>query len=293
MQSVNVCFACDLGYVQHAAVAITSLLRNTKTAKRVTVHLLHDFKETGPLDCLNEIAQSYGAALSPHAISDDFSKRKLGFHFTPAIYYRINLPRILPAVDQCLYLDCDLVVCGDVCELWASDLENRPIAAVEEPGGSANNARLRLPKNGLYFNSGVLMLNMAAWREQNISSQVNDFIEQNQQLLLMPDQDALNAVLHDRWVPLHPRWNVQTCMFTEAASRYSNPVALAEAIRNPAIIHYSTSSKPWHYMNNHPMKNRYYQYSTTIPWANPALQGRTFKNVIRKFCYTVMRKQYI
>lgn len=293
MQSINVCFASDIRYVQHLAVAITSLLSNTKSPYRFTIHLLYDFKEGGHIIYLNKIVSGFGATLVPHEITTDFSKHKLGYHFTPAIYHRINLPQILPAVDKCLYLDCDLIICDDVCELYNVNIDNYLLAGIEEPGGRSNNVRLGIPQNSLYFNSGVLLLNMLLWREGKVSQSVNKFIEHKKQLLVMPDQDALNAILYDKWLPVHPRWNVQTAMFTEASNSYSDINALTEAINNPAIIHYSTSSKPWQYMNNHPMKAEYYKYLKMTKWANYVFPDKTLKNIVRKIYYTLICKKYI
>lgn len=35
---------------------------------------------------------------------------------------------------------------------------------------------------------------------------------------------------------------------------------LDEAINNPCIIHYTGSSKPWDYLNLHPLKKVYFNY---------------------------------
>jgi lipopolysaccharide biosynthesis glycosyltransferase len=36
---------------------------------------------------------------------------------------------------------------------------------------------------------------------------------------------------------------------------------------NPAIIHYASPSKPWQFMNVHPLKREYWKYRQRSPYA--------------------------
>ena len=50
-----------------------------------------------------------------------------------ATYYRCILSELLPAdIDRLLYLDCDIVIVGDISEYWNTPLDNETgVAAVE------------------------------------------------------------------------------------------------------------------------------------------------------------------
>lgn len=50
----------------------------------------------------------------------------------------------------------------------------------------------------------------------DVTTKVLRFIEQNPDKLRFHDQDALNAVLHDRWTLLHPKWNAQGYILSKA-----------------------------------------------------------------------------
>jgi lipopolysaccharide biosynthesis glycosyltransferase len=64
-------------------------------------------------------------------------------------------------------------------------------------------------KNGnehLYFNDGVLLIDLELWRSMNILGLAIDFLRRNPDCLYL-GQDALNAVLATRYTILDDRWN--------------------------------------------------------------------------------------
>jgi lipopolysaccharide biosynthesis glycosyltransferase len=48
-------------------------------------------------------------------------------------YYRLLLPSILSDCDKCLYLDSDIIVCGDLYELLKIEIDDSYIAGVKAP----------------------------------------------------------------------------------------------------------------------------------------------------------------
>ena len=70
-----------------------------------------------------------------------------------------------------------------------------------------NYRELGIPAEARYFNSGVLVLNMKVWREQNLGGQVIEYLQHFQPNVVFHDQGGLNAVLHDSWFALDLRWN--------------------------------------------------------------------------------------
>lgn len=45
---------------------------------------------------------------------------------------------------------------------------------------------------------------------ENVTKRVLRYIHDNPEKLKFHDQDALNAILHDQWLQLHPKWNAQS-----------------------------------------------------------------------------------
>ena len=112
----------------------------------------------------------------------------------------------------------------------------------------------------LYFNSGLMVMDLEKWREEKITEQVLGFIENNPEKLRFHDQDALNAILHDRWLELDPRWNAQTYMMLQEVEHptIQGQLKWDEARESPAVIHFCGHAKPWNVDSNHPFKENYF-----------------------------------
>ena len=182
-------------------------------------------------------------------------------HLTEATYYRLLLPELLPrSVRRVIYLDCDLVVRRDVAELWQCDLGQHSTAAVLEPRAH-HHRDVGLRSETDYFNAGVLLLDLSAWREQHIHRRALEFATKFPGHLRYHDQDALNHVLDGRWQRLDSRWNQQFKFFVHTSRRLKLDRALVRRVRHdPFIIHFTTASKPWHSSNDHPWRRDYYVY---------------------------------
>jgi lipopolysaccharide biosynthesis glycosyltransferase len=171
-------------------------------------------------------------------------------HTTVSTLDRLLLPLLLPQLARLIYLDVDLVVMGDLAELWTIDLEGRPLAAKpsSSPGthwgiqmlyqalGSlpperSEPIRCWLHREGSMtfraFNAGVLVLNLDRMRRDHAVPLMLSLVEH----AAMNDQDALNAYARSNYRPLETTWN--------AAPRQDNT-------QGAKIIHFVGPVKPWH-----------------------------------------------
>ncbi|MFY7944234.1 MAG: glycosyltransferase family 8 protein, partial [Crocinitomicaceae bacterium] len=88
-------------------------------------------------------------------------------HISLSAYSRLFLSSILSKeIIHVLYLDCDLVVINKLDELMNTKIDDYHIAAIEEiiSEEMRNNLELR---DSLYFNSGVILINLKKWRQEN------------------------------------------------------------------------------------------------------------------------------
>ncbi|WP_379969915.1 glycosyltransferase family 8 protein [Ectobacillus sp. sgz5001026] len=167
-------------------------------------------------------------------------------HVSKESYYRISIPDLLDsAIPKVLYLDCDLIIKDDITKLWNIDIDPYFIAAVEDPNGENRYTDLLFPACSGHFNSGVMLINLEKWRNHHISNKVLQFIKDNPDRILWGDQDALNAILHDKWLKLHYKWNFQV-------------FRMSHLVMKPAIIHYNTNIKPWNGIT--PLQEEYQKY---------------------------------
>jgi lipopolysaccharide biosynthesis glycosyltransferase len=235
---------CDERYAFPLAVTILSALRASKTPLRIVV--LGDKISSRAKGMLSKIAARY-AAKSFEIIDvdlQDFSKHYPGSpHLSAAAFSRLLIPGLLPAEDRCIWLDSDLLIHRDLQELWDVDLHGKPVGAVQcyhvssvgAPHGIPYVEQAKASPLLPYFNSGIMLLDLNAWRRDGIDSQINDFLRQYGNRLNAADQDALNGVLMNRWHSLPGYWNDQ-----QAANRKPKSARLEMKIR-----HFSGPQKPW------------------------------------------------
>lgn len=265
---IKIIFGVDGSYSQHLAVTLVSLLENNRgnTFDILVVTLNMTVQDKARLRSVVDGFANVRLRFKDFDISR-YSHFRTDGHISHASYLRIFIPEILAeSEERILYLDCDLVVQEDIKPLWDFDLGDKVIAAAPNPF-FVRHGDLDLPSDADYFNAGVLLINLRRWREANGTARLIRFIEAHHAHLYAHDQDALNAVFLGEFAELAPQWNFQTSMLwcePEALSlRYEE---FRHLVDDPAIIHYTTPSKPWHFGNTHPHKSIYYHYLMKTPY---------------------------
>ena len=246
--TVPVFFSADEKYAPYLAVAIASLIDHTNPACKYELHVVyHDMKKrtVRRIASLGDGHENIEVLMTEmkdtlSGISDRKETRLKGDYFTPTIYYRIFLPEMFKDCEKGIYLDSDIVVLGDVAELYKVDLSGNLIGACSDI--SANNNELFCDyfeqvvgvDSKKYINSGVLLMDFKKMREE-------EFVERFLYLLntydfdtVAPDQDYLNSMCYGRILHLDQIWNAM-------------PTPTKKYVRNPMIVHYNMFFKPWHY----------------------------------------------
>lgn len=273
---VQIACAATPNYLRHTGAMLHSLLSHTQR-RPVHVSLLHE--EPLPADelaRLRSVVEKLGATLqtvlAPARLMEGFGGTQ---NFPSMVWLRVLLPALLPDVERVLYLDADLVVIDDIAPLWETDLGDHLFGAVTNPcyPGIPPPAALQLTRREHYVNSGVLLMNLERMREHGCIDELRDFAASHPDNPC-PEQDALSALYHDRCTLLHPRWNVQAICFERPARRLPFPPGqAAEALTDPAIVHFTGVSKPWHHMSRHPLGHLYFEHLDATPWPRLPLQG--------------------
>jgi len=177
---------------------------------------------------------------------------------SPASYLPLLIPQLIAEDRSVLYLDSDLLVRGNLNELWEHRLgAGAPVHAVLDYGfhevGAAlkDNAaeRLGIDANAPYFNSGVLLIDLPVWRRDHIAERALEFAREHPEVMRFTDQDALNAVIQGGWDHLDPRWNVlvgSIDLMAETVGDVDERQRFKELLtRSPHIMHFSGQQKPW------------------------------------------------
>lgn len=218
-------------------------------------------------------------------------------YVSPATYLRIFMPELLPSsVNKVLFLDCDTLILDSVSDLWNIDLEtdNLMIAAVEErpPYDTKKPEILNYSVEFSYYNAGVALINLKALRESNFSQKASLFIANHRDVILHHDQDIMNALTAGSAKFISCRWNLLdffTFKKPEIQSRRTDD--LKEALRNPAIVHFSNKRKPWHHNCGNPFRNLYLSKAAQYGISVASSWELTTKYRLRKILYAALLKK--
>ena len=252
LPEVPIFFATDDNYVPFLAVAMTSLLVNASKNHFYKIYILTTSLKREYAEQLQLIVKDCApdnASLDFVSLRDEMEKSQGAFHlrhyYSRETYCRIFIPRFFPQYEKVLYLDCDIVVTGDISELYNTDVGDNLVAAVPEEVMSdfdvfGNYVEKALDINrSKYFSAGILLINADLYRKENIEGK---FIELMNRFVfrVTQDEDYLNVLCKDRvkWLPLE--WN-KSAYAVEGRAKFDSTKL--------KIIHYKINWKPWHYDN--------------------------------------------
>lgn len=283
----------DRNYVEHCGVMLTSLFVNNAELK-FRIHIIN----TG----LSDIEKKRLAGYIEENYMDvffydvDFSSIKdfpitKKDHLSLAAYLRLFMPKLLPVdLNKVLYLDCDLLVVDSIEELWNTDLENNSIGVVEERGpfDIESPKVLKYPVEYSYFNSGVMLINLKKWRENALYERAMKFISANKELIMLHDQDVLNALLYKERKFISIRWNLMDFfLFARPDVQERRLLDWKLSIQHPAIIHFTGKRKPWLRNCDSPYRNQYIKLARQFGWNVITVRESMFY-YLRKAWYKVL-----
>lgn len=203
---------------------------------------------------------------------------------SPAAYLKLLAPGLLPPdAERAIMLDADLIVRSDPGPLWSSEMADRLLLAVQDYGcpyvsdsfGIRRYRELGLAADTPYFNSGVMLLDLARWRDEEIERRSLQYLEAYADELRCHDQEALNVVAAGRWGALDPRWNQMPHIHSAerlppSPHRERLLAQRAAIVRDPHIIHYAARQKPWLPGCSHPARAEFLRHLRSSGYLPPA-----------------------
>ena len=281
---IPVVFASDNNYVPMVTTTIYSMLKNASDAYRYDIVVLHEGIEWENQERMKAFfGQFENAGLQFCDVSrfvDQYELTTNNPHISNETYYRFLIQELLPYYSKVLYLDSDLIVKGDVAELFSVDLGDNLLAAVRDVDYCGNlnmkdGVRMRYTKEVLgmhqpydYFQAGVLVLNTKAMRKLHPMEKWLEFASDDR--YIYNDQDILNAHCQGRVKYLDYDWNVMTDCFGRIGNVFSfAPCAIFDAFNDSRnhekIVHYAGAQKPWKVMGCDRF-DLYWEYAKDTPF---------------------------
>jgi lipopolysaccharide biosynthesis glycosyltransferase len=219
---LHVALTFDENYWAPAYAVMRSICLASRRPGDLVFHLIHTGLDARRRDQLDAIAIEFPVAtqhtdLTTHPAYRAFvDELPIGKPFTPIIYARLLLDRLLPPdVERVIYIDSDTFVRGPIEDLAELDLAGKPIAAVLDPGRHKLMLGRDFRQNAdlfdfhfAYFNSGMMVIDRKAFGIADLPGQTRRMYESGLLARLQYDQAVLNLVFKDNWRPLDFRWNL-------------------------------------------------------------------------------------
>ena len=275
---IVVACAADEHYVMPLAVMLTSLVNRLDPRRAISIHVIDGGIPPADRERLSESLSRPNVNIDwPPGRSRSPSELPVWGRLRPAVYERLALHEYVPTpASKAIWLDCDLVVTQDVARLWDTDMGDRHLLAVQDmivpylssPMGVARHAELGLSGERKYFNAGVMVMNLARWRQDDVAAQAMSYLERYREDVFFLEQEALNVVLADRWVELDPRWNQNAGVAGRSFYRptHLDPATYERVVNDPWIVHFTGSLKPWGVCDAR-SRALYLRHLDATPWA--------------------------
>lgn len=280
--SIVVTVSFDKGYAEQATVMLYSMLLHNKENRFIILVFYNDLDDPSKRRVQTNLSRFPNFEIEwikiDGSLIRNFNIRK--GHVNEYTYTRIFMAHILQNVDRFLYLDCDMLILDDLSALWQTDLSGKVLAAVQDPSPFTRHADLGIPEGKKYFNAGVLLLDVNKWKKASYTEAIVNKLTELGGKAAWWDQDGLNAVLYDDWLPVDRKWNIQS--HDIAVAQEAN-IKKIKAYLSPCIVHFTGMLKPWNFKSSNPYKKEYYQIlrqTDFIKTHRP--QNKTVVNVMRR-----------
>lgn len=300
---MNVMYTCDNNYVWLMGISAISLFESNVHIKELNVYLLGENISRENKEKLDRIADKYGREIKIIDVPKlNIPQTLVSARWPLSAFTRLFSGVILPTyVDKILYLDCDTIITGDISGLENIRFDNNIVFGVKDCISGTYKENIGLDKDSPYINAGVLVFDLNALRNINISEKIETYMNRYMKFINYADQDILNGMFKEKIGELDPKFDVMTIDIVhtyEEIQKLRRPTnfykkeRLELAKRNPVIIHYTTNMRvvrPWFSNTDHPFANEFEKYMNMSPWKDKKLKKMVFDSRNAKIIGLIMK----
>ena len=244
-----VVFAGDYAYIRQIETALKSICRHNSNLK---IYILNQDIPQEWFSRLKIYLQEIGGDLIDcKLIGQQFKmnwSNKLP-HINHMTFARYFIPDFVTE-DKVLYLDSDLIVTGDLTDLFELDLGENYLGAARSCFGA-----------GVGFNAGVLLLNNKKWKSETIRQKLIELTEKEHENVKEGDQSILNMLFKDQYSLLEDKYNFQIGFDAGAAEKNHAFIFEIPLTPSPKILHYISPDKPWKQFSVGRLREEWWKYS--------------------------------
>ena len=242
-QIIPIFFASDDNYIPFLGVAIKSLLDNASDRYFYNIHILTEGLREDNIKRIKAL-ETPNCKIYFKDLSQNIARIKerlsaiLRDYYSVSIFYRIFIATLYPEYHKAIYLDCDIVLVDDISKMYEIDIKDNILGAATDDVVYTSDVFTKYAEDGVgiynhqYFNSGVLLMNLDAYRENKIQEKFVYLLVKYNFDTICPDQDYLNVLCKDKIFWLDKGWD---------------RMPVGEFDGELHLIHYNNFKKPWYY----------------------------------------------
>jgi len=304
--NLEIALAADDNFAMQMGICIMSIVEtNEEFFDMINIHILNNGISKDNIQKLKYLKKKY-EKLNYFFYDVEFIKRVIPvpekgnpfYHLGFSTYSRLFLAKLIDkSIKRILYLDSDILINGNLFDLYNVDFNDFYCAGVIDPFVKNIKNTLNMKENSIYINAGVLLINLEKWRSENIEDNFIQFFY-NFPSKLINDQNIINKVFEEKIVPVDLKYNVSPIFFNinykkflefnnfneSEIQEYYTSESFAIAVNNPIIIHFIgwVWCRPWEKRCNNPYTKKYLYYKDKSPWKHFELKKINILSKIRK-----------
>ena len=246
---MNILVTIDDNYVTPLLVMINSLFKNNKKV-RISIYVAYVSLSKKNKKAIHDlIVKEKGYCRFLLINEDKIAKFNTQGHITATAYIRLFVSKELPLnIHKILYLDPDIIICGNIEKLYNKKIGSNCFAACPDIQGNRiefpSRRDLGLSLNSIYFNTGVLLMNIDCLRSEDTWNELITYLSVEKKFRYH-DQDIINDLYRNRICPISCSYNYSSRRGDEFYDRVLPAAQKYCDKRKKYIIHYLGSKKPW------------------------------------------------
>lgn len=303
MEIMDIVVCTDKWFVMPTGVMMQSVCVNNPEVDIVFHIIVDDTVSAGDRHDLEEVVSSFdGKTVMFYAANKEMLNRlfpagQYRYDITKTTYYRLYIAELLPKnIEKVLYLDGDVIVRHSLLPLWKMNIEQYAIVGAYDglSGHLEFYDRLKYPAHLGYVNAGVLLINLHYWREHDVLKLFVEYMNEHSEDIKLHDQDVLNVVFCDKKLFFPLKYNLQHPFLWENCNEYDYrklEAEVLEARKDPVIVHYTSSFKPWkkYQRRPHPFRSTFNKYQNQTKWKGVKTDNRSLKMRLVNFIADTLR----
>lgn len=251
---MNLVFSFDANYIKTFKVFLQSIYQNNP-GETFTIYFLHYNMEERALKDLEKTLAAYGYPFHPINCqpylkeSEDVTVNR---YYTIEIYLWLFAPYFLPDdVERALYLDPDIINLNSIKEFYETSFDEKLFVAMDYEVKTKliqpiNNLRLRTRKAERYYNTGVVLMNIAKIKQERQPEEITEAVVKNKAILILPDQDVFNHLYHGQVKDgLWELYNLDPRLYQVGQFVMPDTFNKKWLEEKAVFIHYCGKHKPW------------------------------------------------